>query len=81
MKVSKRGAHLIVQDMRFFHSGDADESNHIRCQAATTDMITSIAWDGTRNEKNKRLTGATVLPAAICSVSLELREWGWKDTK
>jgi hypothetical protein len=31
--------------MRLSHCGD-DESNQIRYQAVTTDMITSSAWDG-----------------------------------
>ena len=46
MKVSKREAHLIFQDMRLSHCGDVDESNHVRYQAVTTDMVTSIAWNG-----------------------------------
>jgi hypothetical protein len=70
MNVSEREAHLIFQDMRFSHSGDADESHLIRCQAVTT-MITSIEWNGTRINV---LTGSAVLSAAICSVSLELRQ-------
>ena len=73
MKVAKRETHLILQDMRFSHCGGVDESNRIRYQAVTTDTVTSIAWDGTRNEKNKRVTGAAVLFAAICSISMERR--------
>jgi len=42
----KREAHLILQDMRFSHCGDVDESNHIGYQAVTTDKVTSIAWVG-----------------------------------
>jgi hypothetical protein len=79
MKVSKGAAHLIFQDTRFCHCGDVDELSHIRHQGVTTDTVTSIAWDGTRNEKNKLFTGAAMLFAAICSVSLEQREWGRKN--
>jgi len=48
MKFSKREAHLILQDMRFSHYGDVDESNPIRYQAVTTDKVTSAAWVGIR---------------------------------
>jgi hypothetical protein len=62
MKVSKIEAHLIFQDMRLSHCGDVDESNHIRYQAVTTDMVTSIARDGI---VMKRINALQVL---LCSL-------------